>query len=485
MGKVPPPNAVSKFAPPPVPVETKFPTGSKAKVAMEDGREFEVEVTGYDEGTQKFVVMWREGNVTHLEHVSIEQLTRIPTPEENEKVVPFTRGRVAKNLPPPVPPSLIKTTAVPPPAPKSEAELAMQEILAMNTDYQEIEKRIQRTEILDGAGAKSLYDGRKTYDVKNEKTNSVLNITAATYEGFGYSKGHNEDGIAIYIDPDDDTITAAVGDGMGAGKNSKRATKIILENLKKFPPLQAVKNASKQMRSEGLDGKKDGACFLSVDVKVNEPLKVVQAGDVDLFHFDYKGDYKFRPLDRLKMKDVNGQPMLAQSAFEFFMSDQYANSSVEAKYKMIEGDLRATLNLTDQQVTLMKTRAANNEPLLYPEEPLYYTLRSRTGNAITSAMCEPLHYKTESEVRVGDIVILMSDGVSTNFTESELKVFVVEIRKRGLTAEEATKFLSDELHERMKKADKTKNRFKRDNASIVVIFVNELAAQEKKQLRAV
>ena len=383
------------------------------------------------------------------------------------KAIPPPSSQTAKALPPPIPKGARKLRAVPtpPPAPEpSEADEALAGVY-------EIEKErvaAEETDILDGVGQTSLYNARHAYEFKDEANNTFADAVASTYEGFEYKKGRNED--RIVINPQQGLVT--VIDGMGGGEHGDRAAQVLAEEIKELPNniAKAVSNAEKRMGEENMTPDVDGACFLTAELKIGKPIKVAEAGDVDLFHFNSEGGFKFKPEDRLKMKNTSGEFLEPQSIAEFFISDKFNSYDANIKKTMITNALRSASNISDEIIAQIHQRIDRGEPVYRPNDPVYYLIRNLVGNAVTPGTCNPLEFETSSVVESKDIVIIMSDGTSDNFTNKELQNFVKNVIAKGMTAEEATKALSDELDKRMRQADKV-TRFKKDNASVVVMFI--------------
>lgn len=236
-------------------------------------------------------------------------------------------------------------------------------------------------------------DGRKAWDLKGSmhfyELESGDSVVAGTDKGIGY-KDHNEDRVITV--PDGNFV--AVVDGMGGHSSGELAAQILAKEFLAQPTdiLSAVSKTKKRMTEQGVgDG---GAVFISARIVVTPKgkfLDTFQQGDAKLLVIKKNGNVSFESEDDSLVQNL----------------------------------------IKDRHLT--------------PDEALYDRRRNIVTTAVSLTKKEiPKSYPPE-KVEAGDLVLLMSDGLSDNFTADEIAKKV----KEGLSAKELFIWLSDESDKRM------------------------------------
>ena len=240
--------------------------------------------------------------------------------------------------------------------------------------------------VLDGRGSNSLTEAMQTYE-----TPSGARVAASTDKGVNYSK-HNED--RAVVDPNEEFIAAI--DGMGGEAGGEAAAAILAKALQDNPNdvNKAVKEAQATMRAQGI--KEGGAVFASAKIRETggrKFLDIAHAGDAKVMVFDKHGNVKFETMD---------------------------DSLVEIQVAMGQ-----------------KTK---DQALYSPDRNIVDNPVTATGN------CD---IRTSSvELKPGDRVAVMSDGISDNFTAKELGSMIT-----GRSTEKAISAVSRATENRMANAD--------------------------------
>jgi len=251
--------------------------------------------------------------------------------------------------------------------------------------------KLKKPEILDGAGLESLDE-----DIREYKTASGDKIYAATDKGVDYSKDRNEDRVAV--SPRDNM--AAVIDGVGGADDGDKAAQFLAESLLKFPnnPVNAVEVASRQMELTQID-KDGGACFASVRIingdNGQKSVEIAKAGDVKVLIF------------------------------------REGNLIWESKDDSL------------MQIRLETGTATE-------DEALYVGGGNIVTNAITADATESnFELQPPVSVQKGDLVMLLSDGVTDNAVPKEIGQLV----KQGLGPKQIIQALSSITGRRMENKD--------------------------------
>ncbi len=245
-------------------------------------------------------------------------------------------------------------------------------------------------EILNGKGAENLVKSAHYYELA-----SGDRVVAGTDKGVDY-KDYNEDRVVIH--PSDNF--AAVIDGMGGHYGGELAAEILAKNLLALPGdvVSATVKAKQEMTEQKLG--EGGAVFISVEVitqeqkgeSITKSLKILQSGDAKLIIIKKDGTISFESQD-----------------------DSWSQALVEAG-----------------QIT--------------SDQALYNTRRHQVFNSISSTdEIGPKLYPT-IKVETGDIVLLMSDGISDNFTAEEI---ASRRQKNNLSIEQLFFWLSEATDKRM------------------------------------
>jgi protein phosphatase len=260
--------------------------------------------------------------------------------------------------------------------------------------------------ILDGKEAKNLRESIRYFELATGDT-----VVAGTDKGINY-KDHNEDRVIIH--PPSSLI--AVIDGMGGEYAGEKAAEILAGTLLSSPKdiNSAVSQAKQKMADQRLG--RGGAVFISARVvvekqpgnSVNKFIEVSQLGDAKLIVIRKNGTVSFESKD--------------ESIVQFLVDDGRVTS----------------------------------------DEALYHPRRNTVLRAVSAIEKEDAKSYPKMKVEKGDIIILMSDGISDNFTSEE-----IVLKKHGdnLSAQQLFIWLSDATDRRMKYSkeiikDSGKNRSK-------------------------
>ncbi len=292
-----------------------------------------------------------------------------------------------------------------------------------------------RTEIITGEEAGSLMESMHRYELASGDT-----LIAGTYRGINY-KDHNEDRIVVV--PSKNMV--AVVDGMGGYENGAAAADILANELLLWPnnARLAAEKTEEKIRTNKLG--EAGAVFISTyiftknkpDGQIGKFLAISQLGDAKLAVIGKDGTIKFTSKDQSYVQDL------------------------------VDVDKITT------------------------DEALYHPQRNMITYAVMAGETEEPKNYAGVGVDEGDLVLLMSDGVSDNFTPEEM---AREKKRKGLTANQLFAWLSMETDNRMKNAkeikensnrerdgiysDGYKSEPKADNQALAIIEIKELETQK-------
>ncbi len=294
---------------------------------------------------------------------------------------------------------------------------------------------LKKPEIIDGKGLLSLKEGIRTYE-----TASGDFIAASTDRGINYSKPVNQDRVGIHPKAN----LAVVADGIGGTDNGELAAQILTETFLKYPdshPNEVI-NICKYIMKQGRDlYGNSGACFAAVKINENDAgnksITISRVGDVKVLVFK-KGHLAHESCDE---------------------------SWVQAMVEMGSINADEALYHTMRKVVLNKVSVSE---------------KRRGGNALHDTVEAPYSI----EVKNGDIILVMSDGISDNLTPDEIQGLI-----KGKSPEEIIEVLSDITDERMKNhkeitantpdreksgkfSDRYKSEPKPDNRGVAVIQIN-------------
>ncbi len=269
-------------------------------------------------------------------------------------------------------------------------------IKQLTEQFNELDKGLYKELILDGEGAESLFDSA----CKGKLESGDL-IIAGTDKGINYGE-INEDRVVVRGDEDFFAIVDGMG-GMGVPGKSEGAlsAQILAEKIaKKHGDIDtAIQDAIQEMRNHK-DITNGGALFISAKLKEGpngKLLEIRQAGDCRLIIIKKDGDIRFESEDESLVQ------ILLQSG----------------------------------QIT--------------PDQALISPMRNRVSNPISPNGFEQVKKYDDQEVEDGDLVLLMSDGISDNFTPDEISKMWKE---ENLTPEELFQKISDESGKRMANKEK-------------------------------
>lgn len=401
-------------------------------------------------------------------HAAVEALQ--PVEEEIEEL----KDSDVIAVPPPLPPRAGKREVKPPPP---EAGGTITDTREKVTDVVDMDMHadvlIDEPTIEDGGTAETLKESLVTFEMPG----GIQGAAATSLAGYKYEidkrtnqpKNHNED--RLYINPK--TGLVAVIDGMGGGTKGEHSAQSLAESISQNEDNIAeaanfVHSVLKNIPDAGLN---DGACFLSGKIEVGQPIEVNQCGDVDLYHFSADGEIKYQPGDQLKLGQTAQSPM---EQFEEFAAQGLSKDQILKRMEIDPGNLDKFPAVKD----IVERIVAGERPFLERSNPLYENLRMSVLKSVTKKEADVATFQTESVVEEGDWIILMSDGVSDNFTQEQIVTFMGNVIKYGWSPAEATKKISDELQRRIElraKEDPTamKNYWKLDNATIVIMRVGK------------
>lgn len=280
------------------------------------------------------------------------------------------------------------------------AEISTQDISSAQkaADSEKSFEVVGGAEILTGEGAKSLVESARNFQLKSGDT-----VIAGTYEGINY-KDRNEDRVAV--SPEGNLV--AVVDGMGGYGKGDKAAEILAQELLNSPEdaEKAVENAKRKMEEEGLG--KSGAVFISAtlsnwqDASKTPYISVAQMGDARLIVIDKTGGLFFASTDHSHVQQL-----------------------VDAG-------------------AISRDRA------------LHHPQRNKVTRAVSAeSKDEVVEYKVN--LAEGDLVILMSDGISDNFTPGEIAEKVKTARTRGESVAQIFATISKDTDERMANMEKIKD----------------------------
>ena len=396
--------------PPPVPLAKIYPVGTHVLATLKDGSRVNAVVKGFDEPTDRFKVVWEKSpRVPAIAYVSLSNIKKLKTIAET---VEFSRHKIGEVIVP------------------TETDNVIADM--MDRFYEE-EGKIAATEILDGHEEGTLKEHIKSYVTK-----SGHRVVAATDKGIGY-KDWDED--RVVVSPRADMM--AVVDGMGGQGNGKKAAEILAAELAKNPVdiALAVENAKMKMDQDKMGI--SGACFMASRVRNENGRKMLdyyQAGDVKLIVIGKNGKLKHESTDQnfadvlLKYKIIT--PDQANYSLH---RNAVINGVTTAEY------LKYIWDIIDQEGG--KLDVPNKEAMLKE-------IRETMGQT----------YSNTVPVESGDLVLIISDGISGNFDTEEICQKVA-----NETPEEAVEILSDETDVRMMDADNifktTKEQGGRENLS--------------------
>jgi protein phosphatase len=246
------------------------------------------------------------------------------------------------------------------------------------------QEKLKEPEILDGEGLDSLDEDIREYTLQSGDI-----VYGATDKGIGY-KDLNEDRIGI--NPKANQIV--VVDGMGGYGQGNLAAQLLAEAFEDYPddPEKATKHASSLMMTESCDG---GACYASAKITEKEGQKhldISQAGDV-------------------KVLLIRNGKLISESK--------------------------------DQS----RVQAYVDDELIDEDEALYHLKRNMVENAVMANSHKP-KILDPIPVEKGDIVILMTDGISDNLTPDEIVK-----RIKGAKPKQIIQAISHLTDKRMEKAE--------------------------------
>jgi len=331
----------------------------------------------------------------------------IPQSKVQFKASPPPVPHVAKGVPKlrAVPPSTVKSSAVPPPVPQVQHTETQQVLGELN----DILGGFPKTEILDGGNAETLKEAIRSFVTK-----SGYRASAATDKGVNY-KDHNED--CVVVSPETNMI--AVVDGMGGREGGREAGQYIARALKENPlNVKSAIEKAKAMMDKNLD--MSGACFLSARVmeqKGKKYLDVNQAGDVKLIVYDKNG----------RVKNQSKDQSLPQILVDLGIIDED-----QALYNQYRNVVIGGISTENYLETQREALEGLKDPKKYPKDAI-------------KAFPEPGETKNYIvPVESGDRIVIISDGISDNFTPKEIGGMI-----EGKTQEEAIQEISDATDERM------------------------------------
>ena len=265
--------------------------------------------------------------------------------------------------------------------------------------------------ILDGVGAESLYEA-----IHQSEFASGDKVWAGTYRGIGYK--NNEDRAIISRG----ASFAGVVDGVGGIKDGELAARILAGSLASIPENvpYAFSLAQKTMFDKNTKGKAVFASAQVVDRRkegLRKSLKMFRVGDAKIFVFKKDGRKVFESEDQSPVQEMvdSGDITLDESYY----------------------------NLRRNEVSKVVSAIITSDPethVDYPEE------------------------LPEREVEPGDMVLLMSDGISDNFTAEEIE----EKIKEGLSGSELFFWLSEATDKRMKYAREIARMTPREQEALIV-----------------
>jgi protein phosphatase len=245
--------------------------------------------------------------------------------------------------------------------------------------------KLKPSEILDGTGVDSLDE-----DIREYQTASGDKIYAATDEGINYSKGRNEDRVVVA--PAENL--AVVIDGMGGMGSGDKAAQFAAEAFVNNPEdlITAATSAGARIKNENLGSA--GACYASA--------RIIQMGDQKFLEVSKAGDVKVLIFEKDELVWESKDDSLMQIWLE-------------------------SGNITE-------------------DKALYTDGGNIVTNAIT-AESEESNFELQPPVSVkkGDLVLVLSDGVTDNIIPKEIGHLV----KQGLSPKQIIQALSGITGKRM------------------------------------
>lgn len=274
-------------------------------------------------------------------------------------------------------------------------------------------------EILDGKEAAGLAVSARRYKFTSEEI-----VVAGTDKGINY-KDHNEDRVAV--SPNKNFI--AVIDGLGGHLSGELAAEILAKSLLKSTdnPAVAAVQARKEMAEQGME--EGGAVFISAELRVESGrkfLNVSQVGDAKLVVIKKTGEIVFESEDESLVQE------------------------------------------------LVKLGAVT------PDEALYHPKGNIVSQSVNANPLFDVKVKFYPPIAVenGDLIFLMSDGISDNLIAEEI---ALKVKQERLSVNELFLWLSDETTKRMENVDKIiKNSNRRENG----VYSDGYKSKPKKDNRA-
>lgn len=289
-------------------------------------------------------------------------------------------------------------------------------------DHPESEIQQKNYEIIGGNEAESLADSMREY-----QSPFGVRIYAATDKGRNY-KNRNEDRVLVI--PEKEYV--AVIDGIGGYSRGDRAAELLAEGLASNDGIARGAELGKQKMQDEMLGNA-GACFIAAVLEREDNkiyLAVGQSGDCKCIAFDAEGNILFESKDQSLVNEL----------------------------------------LEKGEIT--------------PDEALYHPKRNVVQGGVTPF--DAVMYKTYGEeviLNKGDVVLLMSDGISDNLTPEELGEIIKDKQGSEIISEvshitdermaNADKIIADSDREKDGKyLDGYKSAPKADNRSFVVMEIN-------------
>jgi serine/threonine protein phosphatase PrpC len=243
--------------------------------------------------------------------------------------------------------------------------------------------------ILDGKGAQTLLESAKYFELESGDI-----VIAGTDQGFNYD--HNEDRVVAGTKSN----FLGVIDGMGGEKHGERAAALLAQNLLENPENieYAVGHAKVEMQRHNIG--KGGAVFIAGRVIIEESegskeksLDISQLGDAKLMIINKASEVTFESKDQSRAQELVDMGIITA------------------------------------------------DEALYNE-----SLRRLVTGVVSISHNDPIKKYPIVGLEEGDMVLLMSDGISDNFTSDEI---AREVKNRNLNAKELFAWLSDATSKRM------------------------------------
>jgi len=268
------------------------------------------------------------------------------------------------------------------------------------------EEKITAGEILDGKDAENLVQSMKSFEMKSGES-----VVAGTDKGIGY-KPHNEDRIVVSTEEN----LVAVIDGMGGMGHGELAAELLAKSISENPENidDAVLNSIDRMKEKNVG--EGGAVFISAKLRT-------EAGG------------KFLDISQLG----------------------------DCKLIIIKKDGKISFESKDQSLTQTLVDAK----IITADEALYHGGRATVDTAVSPDIKEEQRKikKYDSvQVEEGDLVILMSDGLSDNFTPEEIAKAKTEYK---LGADGLFLWLSNAADRRMREIDEIRGKTTEERTAIL------------------